>query len=516
MSCPEFIYTPAGRQGIGVIQPQSGLDYPLVKPSEDIRYLLADFYLAYDDAGEYFTDIEPAVLPLRIKYLLNIGCEPNDLPEGAPVPTHAADVVVVDSLGREVLNTAAEEAVTCTTTDWGDNYKIYEWTTPDAVCRLVAHTTWKTGEPEPKNYLQYLAPENATLDERAVEKMPRRLRSLRVRQKSGTLVNGPYTGKIRFKNSYNTEIVAAETTTTDFVVTTRVNFSAAAGSGAGYFPVCGSGYDEETNEQIPQPIKQINGIAATPAGDFLMVGNDCMYIRRPTVSEAGGVRPSTTAQQQIGADCKPCCACTDYVDTALYMNQLGTQYQTIGQRVSGVKAIHEANVDKWYEKRACTVGNPIKLIMVPQCCPLVDVVMMLCNPCSACYLPSTLTLNLSSPDAAGFELECGSTTLFGPDGDSAVTGIGVAQSGGGTLFTAQLPAVKAGGSAYVKFRVRALASSPAAITGTATGTFVNGSAIQTGCPEEASPDERQPAAASKSITLTCTSDGGDNRPCAIS
>lgn len=515
MSCPDFVYTPAGRQGIGVVQPQSGLDYPLVKPSEDIRYLLADFYLAYDDPGEYGPPRISFKLPLRIKYLLNVGCEQNEIPAGAPTLVHDADIVIVDSDGRQVLNTATT-AATCGVRDWGADYKIYEWLTEDAVCRLVAHKTWKTGEPEPRQYAQYLEPTNAVLDERAVEKMPRRLRSISVKQLTGTVTNGPYTGKIRFKNSYNTEIVPAETTITDFVVNTRIDFSAVAGTGIGYFPVCGSGYDENTNEPIPQPIKTINNIPANTAGDFLLASDDCMFIRRPTVLSGGGLQPSKTAHQQIGSDCGPCCVCPDYVNTALYLNQVAAQYQLIGQRAATVKKIHEDNIAKWVDKRACTVNNPLKLILVPQCCPLLDVVLMLCNPCQKCYLPSTLSLTLDAPNQnVNFEVFCGNTTLYGPDGVSTNVIIKMATLPAGTRFDVQMPAVKDGGSAYVKFRVKAATAGNYPIRASLSGVFSDNTPILTGCPEEVIPGGRQVAMVEKFTTLNCEAGGTDNRPCAI-
>lgn len=513
MSCPEFVYTPQGRQGIGVIQPQSGLDYPLVKPSEDIRYLLADFYLSYDDRGEYSPTVPTTVFPLRIKYLLNVGCEPTDLPAGAPVPAHEADIVIVDANDTEILNTAVVDT-TCSVRDWGDDYRIYEWITPDATCRLVAHTTWKTGEPSPQTYLQHLQPNNAVLDARTIEKLPRRLRSLKVRQRSGTVVNGPYIGNITFKNNYNTEIVAAETTTNNFLVNTRVTFGAVAGTGAGYFPVCGDGYDEDTNEPIPQPIKTINGVGPTTPGDFFVAGNDCIYVRRPTVITDLAVLPSPTAQQIVGADCNPCCACADYVSTARYMNSLRDEYKLIGERVKEVKIIHEANVDKWNDKRDCSISNPLKLIVVPQCCPLVDIVLMVCNPCQTCYPPSTLTLTLTYPSTnPNFDLMCGSTTLYTPDGTTANTGLDFTPTPTGLQIQVQIPQVKAGGSSFVKFRLKALNVTTQTTTATLTGVFSDGTPIKTDCPEETRDDEREVAVATKPITLNCAPAGDDTRPC---
>lgn len=513
MDCPDFIYTPQGRQGIGVIQPQSGLDYPLVQPSEDIRYLLADFYLSYDDRGEYFDDTLSTEFPLRIKYLLNVGCEPNDLPAGAPLPTHEADIVIVDARETEILNTATVDAV-CTVRNWGADYKIYEWLTADATCRLVVHTTWKTGEPAPQNYLQHLQPNNAVLDARTIEKLPKRLRSLKVRQRSGTVINGPYVGNIRFKNNYNTELVVADTTVNNFLVNTRVTLSAVAGSGAGYFPVCGEGYDEETNEPIPQPIKTINGVAPTPPGDFFVAGNDCIYVRRPTVLNDLALRPSSTADQVVGADCSPCCACSDYVGTALYMNQLRDDYKLIGERVKEVKLIHEANIDKWNDKRDCSISNPLKLILVPQCCPLVDVVLMVCNPCQECYPPTTLTLTLEYPSGnPNFDLVCGSTTLYTYDGGTANTGLSFMPAPDRLDITAQIPQIKAGGSSFVKFRLKALSPGAQTTVATLTGVFSDGSPIKTGCPGETPEDTRIIAKAQRPMTLNCSSGGDDTRPC---
>jgi hypothetical protein len=70
MSCPPTAYSAYGRRGIGVIQPQSGLDYPFVQPSDDVRYLVSDFYLAYEDD-------ETTTLPLRISQITGAACVAN-------------------------------------------------------------------------------------------------------------------------------------------------------------------------------------------------------------------------------------------------------------------------------------------------------------------------------------------------------------------------------------------------------------------------------------------------------
>ena len=104
MTCPSFQLSGTGRRGIGVNQPQSGLDYPLVNPSEDARYLLADVYLAYDDPGAYNSTITPSQHPLRIKWLYGVGCSASSAPAWAPAPTHAADIVIVDAQDNVVFD----------------------------------------------------------------------------------------------------------------------------------------------------------------------------------------------------------------------------------------------------------------------------------------------------------------------------------------------------------------------------------------------------------------------------
>ena len=124
MTCPDFQTAPRGRAGLGVVQPQSGLDYPLVAPSADIKYLLADLHLAYDDAGEYDPQVTPAAHPLRIKYLYGAGCIENTPPAGFPTTAHAADIVIVDANERVILDTTAG-AVTFNAQDWSADYRIY-------------------------------------------------------------------------------------------------------------------------------------------------------------------------------------------------------------------------------------------------------------------------------------------------------------------------------------------------------------------------------------------------------
>jgi hypothetical protein len=451
MTCPDFVISSYGRRGIGVVQPQSGLDYPLVSPAteaqDDIRYLLADLYLEYDDPNEY-ANTPVTEHPLRIAYLYGLGCVDNvgQYPD-FPTPAHAADIVIVDANNNVVFDTT-DETTTFNSQPWGADYVIYEWRKEFAVCRLVAYSTWPRAN-DAENYDKYLKPVNALIDERAVYKMPKRVLSVRV--KNGTTTSAAYTGKFSFINGYNVEIAAADPAVTDFRNETSVTFAAVAGTGKGRYTSCA-----EIN--TPKPITTINGVGANNVGDFLLASSDCLWARRPTTHtpiNGGGVTvaPSTTAQQQIGADCVPCCQCEDYADTAKYMNDTSMRYRLIGARSENIRAYHENNVNRWNDQRACSLSQPLKLLFVPQRCPYIDVAVMLCNSCDTCTPASTLKLVIDLGGAnLAMSLECGHSSFFATG--SPITTPTLVPLIGELGYTIPFPQIRVGDSAYAQFRLK--------------------------------------------------------------
>lgn len=528
MSCPDFVYSPRGRRGVGVVQPQSGLDYPFVAPSPDIRYLVADFHLTFDDAGEYSSNVPKVAPPLKIKYLYNVGCADNEPSQNFPTPRAgaAADIQIVDANGLVVFDTFSGVDVENEPQAWGTDYRIYSWKKGRAICNLLAYVTWSTddrddaesgsddiGDQNRKHYDKYLTPVNATFDARAVYKLPKRLLSLSV--KSGpncTTVCGPFTGSVKFKNGRNTTITPAAPVISNFRTNTRIVFAAAAGSGLGRYSSC----PDSTVEAV-QPIKKINGIAPV-GGDFLISATDCLYARRPTVSPDRTLDPppvdvDPVVHQQIGADCPPCCKCSDYAAAGLYMNQVQSQYVLIGSRANDVKLYHEQNVAKWIDQQQCSI-NPLRLLLVPQRCPYMDVVLMLCNPCQDCMPASTLSVELvpsEGYDSYG-EVICGYTAMYATGINGRPVPITVTYPGRATKLSTQFPIVRGGSSAYVQFRVKFSLKGQYAITGTLTGTTLIGDSILTGCSTQA-PEDRAIALAEKTEALFCTPDGQTEFPC---
>lgn len=514
MSCEEPVITPGGRRGLGVSQPQSGLDFPLVNPSDDVRYLVADFYLAYDDPG-FYSSSALRQHPLRIKWLYGVGCEPSVKPVWAPAPVHEADILVVDANGATVFDSTqlapgeGEEAEfrRFLKRSWGDDYDIYEWIGNRGVCRLVAYKTWPgdadaTFDIEPKNWPTHLAPTRAVLDERAVYRMPKRLRSLKAE------VAGVQLGAtIRRRGAvlvadHNMEIAVGGTSgaprqNTDIV------FSAEPGSGTGKYNNC------PDLEDTTRPIYRINGASANQHGDFILTAEDCLFVRQGTnLNENGTVSPVRSgghATLTLGSDCGPCCDCPDYAFTATYMNNVALRYKEIGRRTHDIKLLHEQNIDRWVEQRECRLQRPLRVQMTAQNCPNIDVVAMYCNQCQQCAENVVLTVTFSTfPALATGSIVCGYTTLHAP----GYPGVEYKMLGTWPVFTVALPPIDVGNSAYVKFRLRISPRTyPYAVTATITGVK-NNEAIRVGCDNDGAA-----ASATSTAALNCDASGGTLSKC---
>lgn len=513
--------------GIGVVQPQSGLDYPFVSPGLnadptfllDVRELFSDFYLSYDDPGYYWNE-DVVVNPLRIYWLYGFGNGPAwstgaqpsaNIP--TPTPAHAKDLVVVDSQGVVVFDsTKADEY---TETVWGDHYKIFEWrqtfdgaaaTTRVAVCRAIQFLNLHTNTTIPERPVEF-CPRNAVLDERTIEKIPKRVLAMRVQ--NGDCITPWFHEKVTFVNGHNTEIELGEmaailpgapTLTTTLRRKNDIMFSAAPGSGFGQFGLCATGIcedDSPTNVCPPgedvvikicaeaegEEIKSLNGVKPDDYGNINISAKDCIFVRKPADYTGDTPHNYATANNQqvysimhIGADCPPCCGCEDYLATADYLKNVADQYRVIGERAEAVQQLHAQNIARWNEQRICRTQRPLRLILVAQPCPCMDVVAMYCNQCESCDENVRLTVEFSSAPGGGTGVvDSRYTQIVG--GDFSVPAV---LNGGWPVFSADFPTVKAGSSVYVKFRLCFCPSFPYAIKGTLTGTKSTGP-IRAGC-----------------------------------
>lgn len=417
-----------GRVGIGVAQPQSGYDYPLISPSPDVRHLLADFYIAFDQPSDY-GDAPPFDLPFRIKWLYGFGYlpqgpDPEDSlsADGQPVPAHNHDIIIVDKHDVVVFD-STQDSVTYTTRAWTPWLRIVSWRhSTDQVVNVVYHTAWAPHDSvEPQHYPGYFFPENAVLDERTIERLPKRVRSLRV------VLDNLRGGPVNLAAGYNMRLaVESPETVAGGRFATRIVFNAVPGAGLGIFPDCIS---------EPLAVRKFNGAMATDDGNFFMTAQGCYWVRQPTrvintdprtvvpeVNMVPGSIPTpglpspdagtsknapgwplndspTYAHLQFGNDCGPCCDCDDYVSVARYMNRTRDRYVSLGGVIEEIRDEYHGNRERWLNSLDCRQQHPLRIRMLAQRCPVMDVALQFCNQTSECLRDVELIATFeTSPD----------------------------------------------------------------------------------------------------------------------
>ena len=378
-------YDAAGRQGIGVVQPQSGTDFPLCDvPSDDIRYLLADAFLSYEDVADYSSTLCPLQPPFRIAWLHGLGTLATAQPAGHSTPTHAVDLTIVDANNCLVFDSTT--ATRFYTRQWGERLAIYGWETDNAHFYLVVHTCWgETADPElsPREYAVNITPASAVLDERCVERLPRRVRSLRVLTTDILKLPVNLRGGYNMTLSHEGEFKRGN----GLRLSQRINFDATPGSGDGIYPGC---------EPTVPTLTRINNVPPDEHGNFHLAANQCYFVRQPSEIVVSSPRQATVtpAMLQMGNNCSPCCSCEDYVATADYMNATRNRYKTVGQMLEATRDQYHENRRRWLASKCCFERFPLRLVVQPQMCPFLDVGAQFCNLSDHCVGPLELNIHV--------------------------------------------------------------------------------------------------------------------------
>ena len=390
-SCEPHLLVPDGRQPIGVAQ-QLGHEYPLVQPSSDVRYLIADAYLNFDDPADYDSSLTEYTLPFSIKWLYGFGCDDAAKPAWAPDPIHYAEILIVDADDRTVFDSTVASSHTEDT--WSDRLNVHEWKTDDSIMKLVVHTKWQEDYVTPQDYPVHLAPTSAVLDERAVERQPKRLKSLLVGLQN---ITGD---DIELQAGYNIDLIdqgaIEEASPLAFVggqisggITSlraghRLELSGAPGGGLGLFPGCG---------ELDTAVRTINGIPANEHGDWLLIPEQCYWYERPsTVIRHGDIYNRRIVQVtqntiQLHNNCVPCCECEDFVEVKLAVDAQYDEWRTIGQGAEQTRDLYKDNRDRWLEQKLCREDQPQRLNVEAHCSSYISIGYTFCNTGLECVGP---------------------------------------------------------------------------------------------------------------------------------
>ncbi len=348
-------------QGVSVNQgPSKGTDYPFARPSDDIRFLLGDFWLSFE-AG---TDFTP---PLRVAWMAGFGTNAVSNPAPDYTLTHTVDMLILDAVGLVVFDSTL--AATFTATPWGNHLVTYQWIGEEGVLRCTRHTappTWAATRTA-ATYDNYIVPERGWLSSRAYARLPRRVRSIR----TGVTT---LTDRVQLAAGYNINLGRDDATPVEGQrAARRVVVRANPGDGLGRAPGCA--------KFIVPELRRVNGVGPTPGGDLILDIGDCYRAQRPA-----------TATMRLFNDCAPCCDCNGYIRTYAGLQRVWNRYADQGKRAEDVRDQHQLNIDRWDAQKACRQASPLKLIVSAEPGCRLFVGGLLCNAFDGCIENLTLSL----------------------------------------------------------------------------------------------------------------------------
>ena len=258
------------------------------------------------------------------------------------------DATVTDANGATVVTAQSADA---STTDWGDDRRVYEWTLGENVFRLViGHTALASGSGE--------------LDPRIANRLPQRVRSLRV----GLL---QFRGPLVVQAGYNVDMsVEPDIERVDggrfFHI---VNLDGVAGAGEGRLTGC---------EEVEPLVRRINRITPDPAGNFKIEADDC-FRQQPSLflddtdgvkiaeySAAGLSQEEARAAVKLYDDCRPCCECDYFVRTYRGLKRMWERWKSIAADAELVRDTFGQNRDRWLAQLECRLANPLRLVVITE------------------------------------------------------------------------------------------------------------------------------------------------------
>ncbi len=299
--------------------PGGGTLYPFSGATALLPSVL-DFYLSYEDDG----------CLLALPFSLEVS---------------GASLSVLDATDALVASYALSEA---SSTPWGSR-TVYEWVGASTVARIVT-----TG----------LSDGIGVLDPRTVERMPARVRSIKVGLQT-------FTGNLVFESGYNIDMSGVAGAGNDGGRhVNALNMDAVPGAGFGRQPGC-----EET-----QPVvRRINHVSPDDGGNFLITFDGCFRGQLVTTAvEEDGVGATAqygggdlTAEEaraslKVFSDCKPCYDCDYFVRTYRGLKRVWDKWQAVAANAEDARDVYAANRQRWLDQLACRVANPARLVAVPE------------------------------------------------------------------------------------------------------------------------------------------------------
>lgn len=202
----------------GLAHTQYGDHYPLVDPSDDIKYLISDLTMSYENPRWEYS------LPLSIAYF--------DREQG---------YLKIKNIDNSIIfNAQADDIRT-----WGSHYKLFSWNTDGFAIKMAINSDIDT--------TSIIEPQNAVIDLRAIYLSPPHI----------TSING-YTGDIKIQAGYNVSL-KSDNINDDLRQGVQIDMDAIAGQGQGVKA-------KEESTDTTTGVKFLAGARADDNGTILMNG----------------------------------------------------------------------------------------------------------------------------------------------------------------------------------------------------------------------------------------------------
>lgn len=383
-------YAQNGRYAVGRNQGRLVVDYPLVQPSTDVHFLIADMWAVFN--GRLFDSTQTQAQGYKLSWLYGFGDDSN--PTGNPTGLknrHTKDIALSTTADQLVLNTSDRyffpnsgellepnpDLVIFSDNVLDDRLSLARWRAPGCFdIGIIYHTAWNIARvPAPRPYYRSFVPESARLFSSVVvwEQSPTMFVKLANGQLTG--VQGLMPGS----NIVPTLDVQAQTA--------YATITAEAGSGTGQATDCG--------EAVPG-IYTINKIPADAYGRFGVKANSCTAIDQPGYLPYLGSLDDTLAdvptnQLMLGNDCKQCCDCSDYESASSKLSAVYDRYANSGEQAEEIRKRYLAVLTRWEAAVKCAT-KPVTLVHQPQHseCPQIAFVSRVYNGTDKDWLNVTL------------------------------------------------------------------------------------------------------------------------------
>jgi len=329
------VVLPESLAAIAVNQPTGGgSDYPLVRTNA-INALLADIYLAYvDDDYDY-------ELPFQIRWMCGFGSNPV-APPFAPV--HLFDMLIEDASGRVVFDSRLGDAPTHEF--WSADRLIIQWQHGDNTLRAVRYQL------QIADFDTYFEPIDAVLDNRVVQQVPLRVRSLRLD------VGGAHQEDITLSGGFNTDLEILDATRVDGTrFETEIRLSASPGGGDGRFgPACG--------DETLRSIRSISAVPPDSHGNWNLDADGCFRLERPVSAVLNSGPPRelrlTDHTLQLFGDCGIRCECEDFMAVYEGIRRMRNRYADMIERTQVARDLFQSMVERFAARAACTQGAIVR------------------------------------------------------------------------------------------------------------------------------------------------------------